>query len=62
MNDPRKDVYEDLHSGQLKAGEQANRVSADRILTIVEGFWGQESEVSTVLGMLDAAYAKVAIQ
>ena len=34
MNDPRKDVYQDLHSGQMKAEEQAYRVSADRILTI----------------------------
>ena len=35
MKDPRKDVYEDLHSGQLKAEEQANRFSAERILDIV---------------------------
>jgi len=34
MNDPRKDVYHDLHGGQMKAEEQAYRVSADRILTI----------------------------
>jgi 2-polyprenyl-3-methyl-5-hydroxy-6-metoxy-1,4-benzoquinol methylase len=35
MNDPRKDVYEDLHSGQMKAEEQTGRFSADRILDIV---------------------------
>jgi SAM-dependent methyltransferase len=35
MNDPRKAAYEDLHSGQMKAEEQAYRLSADRILTIL---------------------------
>ena len=28
MNDPRKDVYQDLHSGQMKAEEWASRLSA----------------------------------
>ncbi len=35
MSDVREDVYGDLHSKQLKAEEQANRFSADRILSIL---------------------------
>jgi SAM-dependent methyltransferase len=35
MNDPRKDVYEDLHGRQMKAEEQATRFSAQHILDIL---------------------------
>jgi SAM-dependent methyltransferase len=51
MNDPRKDVYEDLHGGQLKSEEQANRVSADRILTIVEEYLRPASVLDVGCGL-----------
>jgi SAM-dependent methyltransferase len=51
MNDPRKDVYEDLHGGQLKAEEQANRFSADRILDIVAEYLQPASVLDVGCGL-----------
>ncbi|MEA2931154.1 MAG: hypothetical protein QOG38_3582 [Hyphomicrobiales bacterium] len=51
MSDPRKDVYQDLHSGQMKAEERAYRLSADRILTIVEEYLRPASVLDVGCGL-----------
>lgn len=51
MNDPRKDIYRDLHGRQMKAEEQAGRVSADRILDIVAEYLQPASVLDVGCGL-----------
>ena len=51
MNDPRKDVYADLHGGQMKAEEQTYRLSADRILTILAEYLQPASVLDVGCGL-----------
>jgi SAM-dependent methyltransferase len=51
MSDARSDIYGDLHEGQLKAQEQANRQSAERILDILWDYLQPQSVLDVGCGI-----------